>query len=135
MYGLKARVYSDDPTAYGADAAAFNASAAQYAALAAPRYRGLLRAAQDGAYRSYVLEPKTTSAAANAANHRAANQLSASRCSRPRTRFSTHQHAHAHLRLAPHEPPPTPAEGRSKSQPEARGGRRDPARPCGQPGE
>jgi iron complex outermembrane receptor protein len=64
LYGLKARVYSDDPTAYGADAAAFNASAAQYAALAAPQYRGLLRAAQDGVYRSYVLEPKTTSLAA-----------------------------------------------------------------------
>jgi len=63
IYGLRARVYSDDPTAYGADAAAFNASAAQYAALAAPQYRGLLRAAQDGVYRSYVLEPKTTSAA------------------------------------------------------------------------
>jgi iron complex outermembrane receptor protein len=64
VYGLKARVYSDDPTAYGADAAAFNASAAQYAALSAPQYRGLLRAAQDGVYRSYVLEPKTTSLAA-----------------------------------------------------------------------
>lgn len=63
LYGLSARVYSDDPTAYGADAAAFNASAAQYAALSAPQYRGLLRAAQDGVYRSYVLEPKTASAA------------------------------------------------------------------------
>jgi iron complex outermembrane receptor protein len=64
LYGLKARVYSDDPTAYGADAAAFNASDAQYAALSAPQYRGLLRAAQDGVYRSYVLEPKTASVAA-----------------------------------------------------------------------
>jgi iron complex outermembrane receptor protein len=63
LYGLKAEVYSDDPTSFGADAAAFNASNAQYAALSAPQYRGLLRAAQDGVYRSYVLEPKTTSAA------------------------------------------------------------------------
>lgn len=64
LYGLRATVYSDDPSSYGADAAAFNASAAQYAALAAPQYRGLLRAAQDGVYRSYVLEPKTSSVAA-----------------------------------------------------------------------
>jgi iron complex outermembrane receptor protein len=63
LYGLRATVYSDDPTYYGADAAAFNASAAQYAALSAPQYRGLLRAAQDGVYRSYVLEPKTSSVA------------------------------------------------------------------------
>jgi iron complex outermembrane receptor protein len=64
LYALKASVYSDDPTAYGADAGAFNASNAQYAALSAPKYRGLLRASQDGVYRSYVLEPKTTSLAA-----------------------------------------------------------------------
>lgn len=64
LYGLRARVYSDDPTSYGADAGAFNASNAQYAALAAPQYRGLLRASQDGVYRSYVLEPRTTSLAA-----------------------------------------------------------------------
>jgi len=64
VYGLKAKVYSDDPTYYGADAGAFNASNAQYAALSAPQYRGLLRASQDGVYRSYVLEPKTTSLAA-----------------------------------------------------------------------
>ncbi|MFP5391247.1 MAG: TonB-dependent receptor, partial [Gammaproteobacteria bacterium] len=64
LYALKAEVYSDDPTAYGADAGAFNASNAQYNALSAPRYRGLLRASQDGVYRSYVLEPKTTSVAA-----------------------------------------------------------------------
>ncbi len=64
LYALKAKVYSDDPTSYGADAAPFNASNAQYAALSAPQYRGLLRAAQDGVYRSYVLEPKTTSLAA-----------------------------------------------------------------------
>jgi iron complex outermembrane receptor protein len=64
LYGLRARVYSDDPTAYGADAGAFNASNAQYAALSAPQYRGLLRASQDGVYRSYVLEPRTTSLAA-----------------------------------------------------------------------
>jgi iron complex outermembrane receptor protein len=63
LYGLKAHVYSDDPTSYGADAGAFNASNAQYAALSAPQYRGLLRASQDGVYRSYVLEPETTSAA------------------------------------------------------------------------
>lgn len=63
LYGLDAKVYSDDPTVYGADSGAFNASNAQYAALSAPQYRGLLRAAQDGVYRSYVLEPKTTSAA------------------------------------------------------------------------
>ncbi len=63
LYGLKAEVYSDDPTAFGADAAAFNASNAQYNALSAPQYRGLLRASQDGVYRSYVLEPKTTSVA------------------------------------------------------------------------
>jgi iron complex outermembrane receptor protein len=64
LYALKAQVYSDDPTSYGADAGAFNASNAQYAALSAPQYRGLLRASQDGVYRSYVLEPKTTSLAA-----------------------------------------------------------------------
>jgi iron complex outermembrane receptor protein len=64
LYGLRARVYSDDPTSYGADAGAFNASNAQYAALSAPQYRGLLRASQDGVYRSYVLEPRTTSLAA-----------------------------------------------------------------------
>ena len=64
LYALKAEVYSDDPTAFGADAGAFNASNAQYNALAAPQYRGLLRASQDGVYRSYVLEPKTTSLAA-----------------------------------------------------------------------
>lgn len=64
LYALKAKVYSDDPTSFGADGAAFNASNAQYAALSAPQYRGLLRAAQDGVYRSYVLEPKTTSLAA-----------------------------------------------------------------------
>jgi iron complex outermembrane receptor protein len=64
LFALKARVYSDDPTSYGADAAAFNASAAQYAALSVPQYRGLLRAAQDGVYRSYVLVPETASAAA-----------------------------------------------------------------------
>jgi iron complex outermembrane receptor protein len=64
LYALKAKVYSDDPTSYGADAGAFNASNAQYAALSAPQYRGLLRASQDGVYRSYVLEPKTTSLAA-----------------------------------------------------------------------
>jgi iron complex outermembrane receptor protein len=64
LYALKAKVYSDDPTSFGADGAAFNASNSQYGALAAPRYRGLLRAAQDGVYRSYVLEPKTTSLAA-----------------------------------------------------------------------
>lgn len=64
LYGLRARVYSDDPTSYGADGGAFNASNAQYAALSAPQYRGLLRASQDGVYRSYVLEPKTTSLAA-----------------------------------------------------------------------
>jgi iron complex outermembrane receptor protein len=63
LYGLKAHVYSDDPTSYGADGGAFNASNAQYAALSAPQYRGLLRASQDGVYRSYVLEPETTSAA------------------------------------------------------------------------
>lgn len=63
LYGLHANVYSDDPTIYGADSAAFNATAAQYSALAAPAYRGLLRAAQDGVYRSYVLEPTTNSAA------------------------------------------------------------------------
>ncbi len=64
LYALKAKVYSDDPTSFGADAGAFNASNAQYAALSAPQYRGLLRASQDGVYRSYVLEPKTTSLAA-----------------------------------------------------------------------
>ena len=64
VYALKAKVYSDDPTSYGADGGAFNASNAQYAALSAPQYRGLLRASQDGVYRSYVLEPKTTSLAA-----------------------------------------------------------------------
>jgi iron complex outermembrane receptor protein len=63
LYGLKAKVYSDDPTVYGSDSGAFNASNAQYAALSAPQYRGLLRASQDGVYRSYVLEPKTSSAA------------------------------------------------------------------------
>ena len=62
LYGLKAEVYSDDPSVYGSDAAAFNATNAQYSALAAPKYRGLLRNAQEGVYRSYVLEPKTTSA-------------------------------------------------------------------------
>ncbi|MDB5756605.1 MAG: TonB-dependent receptor [Massilia sp.] len=64
VYGLKAHVYSDDPTSFGADAGAFNASNAQYAALSAPKYAGLLRASQDGVYRSYVLEPETTSIAA-----------------------------------------------------------------------
>jgi iron complex outermembrane receptor protein len=64
LYGLRAKVYSDDPTSYGADAGAFNASNAQYGALSAPQYRGLLRASQDGVYRSYVLEPRTTSLAA-----------------------------------------------------------------------
>ncbi|HEY0063564.1 MAG TPA: TonB-dependent receptor [Telluria sp.] len=64
LYALKAKVYSDDPTSFGADGGAFNASNAQYAALSAPQYRGLLRASQDGIYRSYVLEPKTTSLAA-----------------------------------------------------------------------
>ncbi|SHH08249.1 TonB-dependent receptor [Massilia sp. CF038] len=64
LYALKAKVYSDDPTSFGADGGAFNASNAQYAALSAPQYRGLLRASQDGVYRSYVLEPKTTSLAA-----------------------------------------------------------------------
>ncbi|MEO7577045.1 MAG: TonB-dependent receptor [Massilia sp.] len=64
LYGLKAHVYSDDPTSYGADGGAFNASNAQYAALKAPQYRGLLRASQDGVYRSYVLEPETTGLAA-----------------------------------------------------------------------
>lgn len=63
LYALKAKVYSDDPTSYGADAGAFNASNAQYAALSAPQYRGLLRASQDGVYRSYVLVPETTSGA------------------------------------------------------------------------
>lgn len=63
LYALKARVYSDDPTVYGTDGGAFNATGAQYAALAAPRYRGLLEASQGGVYRSYVLEPKTTSGA------------------------------------------------------------------------
>jgi iron complex outermembrane recepter protein len=64
LYALKAKVYSDDPTSFGADAGAFNASNSQYAALSAPQYRGLLRASQDGVYRSYVLEPRTTSVAA-----------------------------------------------------------------------
>jgi iron complex outermembrane recepter protein len=64
LYYLDASVYSDDPTSFGADAGAFNASNAQYAALSAPQYRGLLRASQDGVYRSYVLEPETTSFAA-----------------------------------------------------------------------
>ena len=32
--------------------------------MSAPQYRGLLRASQDGVYRSYVLEPQTTSLAA-----------------------------------------------------------------------
>jgi iron complex outermembrane receptor protein len=63
LYGLHARVYSDDPTVYGSDGGAFNATGAQYAALSAPRYRGLLEASQGGVYRSYVLEPETTSAA------------------------------------------------------------------------
>jgi iron complex outermembrane receptor protein len=63
LFALKASVYSDDPSSFGADAGAFNASNAQYAALSAPKYRGLLRASQDGVYRSYVLEPKTTSVA------------------------------------------------------------------------
>lgn len=61
LYALKAEVYSDDPTAYGSDAAAFNATNAQWNALSAPRYRGLLRASQEGVYRSYVLEPETRS--------------------------------------------------------------------------
>ena len=64
LYGLKAHVYSDDPTSFGADGGAFNASNAQYAALSAPKYAGLLRDSQDGVYRSYVLEPETTSLAA-----------------------------------------------------------------------
>jgi len=63
LYALKAHVYSDDPTVYGTDAGAFNATGPQYAALSAPRYRGLLEASQGGVYRSYVLEPKTTSGA------------------------------------------------------------------------
>ena len=63
LYYLSAHVYSDDPTSFGADAGAFNATNAQYTALSAPKYAGLLRASQDGVYRSYVLEPRTTSLA------------------------------------------------------------------------
>ncbi|MFZ3086451.1 MAG: TonB-dependent receptor [Methylotenera sp.] len=63
LFALDSEVYSDDPTSFGADAAAFNASDTQYSRLSAAKYRGLLTDAQRGVYRSYVLNPKTQSAA------------------------------------------------------------------------
>lgn len=64
LYYLDAEILSDDPTSFGSDSAAFNASNTQWNRLRADRYRTLLRDSQAGVYRSYVLNPTTTSFAA-----------------------------------------------------------------------